>query len=116
LLDRFDLVVPLQRPEADELLYGKAGVPSATVARRVARARARAAERRADGADEIPLSPKAEAELEGKLRSGELSARGLAKVSRVARTLVDLSGADTVSHAHVSEALALRAGSQVVAP
>ena len=35
LLDRFDLVVPLSRPDPDELLAGTPGEPSATVARRV---------------------------------------------------------------------------------
>ena len=40
LLDRFDLVVPLSRPDPDELLSGAPGEASAAVARRVADARA----------------------------------------------------------------------------
>src|SRR3974390_1357183 len=36
LLDRFDLVVPLRRPDPDELLRGGRGEQSAEVARRVA--------------------------------------------------------------------------------
>ena len=36
LLDRFDLVVPLTRPDPDELLAGSSGESSAAVARRVA--------------------------------------------------------------------------------
>ncbi len=36
LLDRFDLVVPLSRPDPDELLSGQPGESSAAVARRVA--------------------------------------------------------------------------------
>ena len=43
LLDRFDLVVPLSRPDPDELLAGAPGESSATVARRVARAACRRA-------------------------------------------------------------------------
>ena len=41
LLDRFDLVVPLSRPDPDELLSGTPGEPSRREADRVAAARAR---------------------------------------------------------------------------
>jgi magnesium chelatase family protein len=115
-LDRFDLVVPLKRPDPHELLYGAPGESSATVARRIAEARARAAARCATEEGEMGLSREVASELEDKVRSGELSARGLRKVSRVARTIADLVGACTVSQEHVSEALALRAGRRVVAP
>jgi len=115
LLDRFDLVVPLRRPDPDELLSGVPGEPSAAVAVRVAAARARAAARplHQRGGD---LSPDAESLLGSKLRSGTLSARGLHKVSHVARTVADLTGDDTVSFAHVAEALSLRAGRAAVVP
>ncbi len=106
LLDRFDLVVPLSRPDPDELLSGVSGEPTAAVAARVATARALAAAR---PGPEPPLASDAEALLASKLRSGSLSARGLHKVSRVAQTVAGLAGADAVSFAHVSEALSLRA-------
>jgi predicted ATPase with chaperone activity len=86
------------------------------VAERVAQARARAAARRSAGEDEIRLSAKAVSELEERLRSGELSARGLRKVSGVARTLADLAGAADVSFGNVCEALMLRAGRRIVTP
>jgi magnesium chelatase family protein len=105
LLDRFDLVVPLARPDPDQLLEGTPGEPTATSAARVAAARARAAAR--DG--EPPLHPEA-----AKLRAGALTARGLHKVGRVARTVADLAGAGQVDEEHVSDALFLRTARQTV--
>ncbi|HEX4434404.1 MAG TPA: YifB family Mg chelatase-like AAA ATPase [Acidimicrobiales bacterium] len=110
LLDRFDLVVPLSRPDPDELLSGAPGETSDAVARRVAAARAAVSER----ASESELQPDAAALLASKLRAGGLSARGLHKVTRVARTVAALAGSDTVSFGHASEALSLRAGRAVV--
>jgi magnesium chelatase family protein len=46
--------------------------------------------------------------LADRVRSGALSARGLHKVSRVARTVADLIGAERVTEEHVSDALSLR--------
>ncbi len=112
LLDRFDLVVPLSRPDPDELLADVPGEPSAAAARRVAAARLKGAGR----SSEQDLAPDAAALVASKLRSGELSARGLHKVTRVARTVATLAGADMVSFAHASEALSLRAGRTVVVP
>jgi magnesium chelatase family protein len=109
LLDRFDLVVPLDRPTADDLLSETPGESSARVAARVEGARARAAHRAA-GHGEPRLAPDAVKLLEEKLREGLLSARGLQKVKRVARTVADLEGQEVVAHAHVSEAVSLRAG------
>jgi len=110
LLDRFDLVVPLSRPDPDELLSDEPGEPSEVVARRVAAARAAGTGHRAGP----ELTEDAAALLASKLRAGGLSARGLHKVTRVARTVAALAGADVASFAHASEALSLRAGRAVV--
>jgi magnesium chelatase family protein len=110
LLDRFDLIVPLSRPDPDELLSDSPGEQSNSVARRVAAARS--ARTGQDGEPE--LAPDAAELLASKLRAGGLSARGLHKVTRVARTVAALAGADVVSFAHASEALSLRAGRAVV--
>ena len=118
LLDRFDLRIPVARPDPAQLRSGPAQESTATVALRVARVRALAAERGFRSNAEIPaarldelapLHPAAWDVLERRLRAGVLSARGLHRVRRVARTLADLDGADEViGEAHVCAALELR--------
>ena len=118
LLDRFDLRVAVRRPDVTELLRGPVGEGTAVVATRVMAVRALAAERgvraNADLAvgvlDRVaPLTPAAWRVLEYRLRAGSLSARGLHRVRRVARTLADLDGAPSVvSEEHVCGALELR--------
>jgi magnesium chelatase family protein len=105
LLDRFDLIVPLSRPDPEQLLASTPGESTAASAERVAAARARAAARGDDGP---PMHPDASAMVAQRLRAGALSARGLHKLSRVARTVADLAGDEVVTTDHVSDALALR--------
>jgi len=124
LLDRFDLRVHVERPEPDELL-GSGLRPleppesTAVVADRVARAR-RLAEERGVGLNAAipascldalaPLSPAARQMLEVRLRQGRLSARGLHRVRRVARSVADLAGrGGRVEVDDVHTALGLRA-------
>ena len=119
LLDRFDLAVPLSRPAVGDLLGGAPGEDSAAVAARVRRARRLAAGRRVRANAELPaellasgcpLSAAAATLLERRLQDGTLSARGLHRVWRVARTVADLDGVDgCLEDRHVAEALALRA-------
>jgi magnesium chelatase family protein len=126
VLDRFDLRVSLGRPDVGELLGGSPGEPSAAVAERVARARQLAgargvctnAELPTNRLDEMaPLHRDARALLERRLRSGTLSARGLHRVRRVARTLADLDGAPPVLGAeHIAAALELRVAFAALAP
>jgi magnesium chelatase family protein len=118
LLDRFDLRLEVSRPEPGALLTGPPGEPSATVAERVVAARALAEERgvRCNAAlpgprldDLAPLDPAASAFLERALRAGALTARGLHRVRRVARTIADLDDrGGPVTAEDVSMALALR--------
>jgi len=121
LLDRFDLRVPVARPDVGDLLGGPPGESTADVAARVALARERAHARGvacnanlpAPSLDELaPLAPAATLLLDHVLRVGALSARGLHRVRRVARTLADLAGAgDLVDEEHIATALAMRAES-----
>jgi magnesium chelatase family protein len=103
VLDRFDLRVEVHRPDPTALLSTEPGEATPAVAERVARARAVAARRgvatnaavpgeRLDAV--APLTPGARRMLESALRQGRLTARGLARVRRVARTIADLDGQD----------------------
>jgi magnesium chelatase family protein len=126
LLDRFDLRVEVCRPSVDDLMGRTPGESSAAVAERVVAARDLAilrgvranADLPPDRLDEVaPLAPGAHDLLEGALRSGRLSARGLHRVRRVARTIADLQGAPLeLSASHVAMALSLRVDPGGVAP
>lgn len=124
LLDRFDLVVPLRRPDPGALLGRPDAEPTAVVVERVMAARrwatARGVERNADLSGErletaAPLTPRARALLARHLAAGTLSGRGLDRVRRVARTVADLAGGpELLDEEHVAEALALRAGRDIL--
>jgi magnesium chelatase family protein len=124
LFDRFDIAVRVDRPEAGELVNAAPGERSSVVAARVAGARRRAARRGvAYNADlpvsmleELaPMSAAATSILERHLRSGALSARGLHRVHRLARTVADLDDSDTLlQESHVREAILLRSQRQLL--
>ena len=119
LLDRFDLRLPVHRPDPSDLVGGAVGESSAEVAARVAAVRALAVGRGGRTNTELsdrdlarfaPLNAGAKRLIELRLRSGTLSARGYARIRRVARTLADLSGRDgELNEEDVATALELRA-------
>jgi len=109
LLDRFDLVVTVPRPRAREL-EGAAGECSKAVRERVTAARERARGeplRRAQDANEL---------LSRAVERLPLSARGRARVARVARTIALLAGAAEVGTVHVAEALSYRSPTELGTP
>ncbi|MGP8007119.1 MAG: YifB family Mg chelatase-like AAA ATPase [Acidimicrobiales bacterium] len=118
LLDRFDIAVRVDRPDVDDLIGGPPGETTATVAARVAAARRLATERRVPSnaalsgpalGRTVPMTDEAATELELEMRSGALTARGLHRVHRIARTVADLDGGGAAIEAsHVREALLLR--------
>ena len=109
LLDRFDLVVTVPRPRADEL-QAPCGESSAIVRARVIEARLRLANAppaRSADADDV---------LTRAVDRLPLSGRGRAKVAAVARTIAALAGAEAVLPEHVAEALTYRAPADLAAP
>ncbi|MGL6044389.1 MAG: YifB family Mg chelatase-like AAA ATPase, partial [Sandaracinobacteroides sp.] len=121
LLDRIDLFIDIEAVKASDLALPPAAERSADVAVRVAAARALQAARYAG------TKARTNAEADGKLlesaealeeparqlliRAAEtlkLSARSWTRTLRVARTIADLDGADSIARAHVAEALSFR--------
>ena len=118
LLDRIDLRVHMHRPTANQLLSAERGESSAAVRERVLAARAKAHERGvpanalipASSLDELaPVSDSGRSMLKGALADGRLSARGLARVRMVARTIADLADDHEITEHAIAGALALRA-------
>ncbi|GAA0452696.1 hypothetical protein GCM10009095_20430 [Sphingomonas molluscorum] len=121
LLDRIDLHLEMQPVSAADLALPAAAEGSAEVGARVAAARAVQARRyrdvaartnaEADGevleATATPDAPGAKL-LAQAAEAMRLSARSYTRVLRVARTIADLAGAETVGRLHVAEALSYR--------
>ena len=117
LLDRFDLRVGVQRPTVDELVSPGGGEPTSSVRQRVMAARARSMARSgmlnaqipAAALDSLaPVDAAGAALLRSQLEADLLTGRGYHRVRRVARTIADLAGAESVGEEHVAAALQLR--------
>lgn len=122
LMDRFDLRVEAPPVAWQDLDLPPSGDSSATVAARVAQARARQSARFADhprlrvNADmegrllEEAASPDAEGRdfLSRAADRFGLTARGYHRILRVARTIADLDGSATVRRPHIAEAVGYR--------
>ncbi len=121
LLDRMDLTIEVLPVPPAELSRAPAGEPTAEVAARVHLARQRQRDRygedgprcnaEADGAvleNTVQAEPAARELLVLAAERLRLSPRGFIRTLRVARTIADLAGAETVKRAHVAEALAFR--------
>ena len=101
LLDRFDLVVKVDRLSAQALHEPVESTEE--VRRRVVAASESLA------AKPGRTSERAQEMLTAALKNGFLTARGVDRVRRVARTIVALATGDVIDEDHVAEAMALRA-------
>ena len=123
LLDRIDITLEVEDVPTLDMLHAPEGEPSADIAKRVAAARALQVERyAAQGLDirnnaqltgeqvvrSVQLDKTATELLEQATGQLSLSMRGYHRVLKVARTVADLEGSETVKHAHVAEALSYR--------
>ncbi|WP_135257426.1 YifB family Mg chelatase-like AAA ATPase [Thermus caldilimi] len=117
LLDRFDLVVEVPRLTPAELARAPEGESTLAVRERVLKARERmlARQGRPNGElagkalrEHVCLTSGAEHLLQAAAKRMLLSARSYDRLLRVARTIADLQGAESVEENHVAEALAYR--------
>jgi magnesium chelatase family protein len=114
LLDRIDLAIAVTPVAPAELSRVATGETSVAVAARVGAARARQRGRgeglinaEADVGG-LALCETARALAEQAADKLRLSPRGYARALRVARSIADLAGAETIQRAHVAEALSYR--------
>lgn len=121
LFDRIDMHVEVSSVSAADLSLPPAAEGSAEVAKRVHAARQLQRERFKDAGlrtnaeaegellDKIATPDAAGAKLlKGAAERMKLSARGYHRVLKVARTIADLAGADTIGKTHLAEALSYR--------
>jgi len=117
VLDRLDLQIEVPALTSGELLSACAGEPSAVVRERVAAARERQQGRGALNARLSAgalrrccvLDPAARRLVTDAMDRGGMSARGIHRALRVARTIADVSGEETVNAVRLAEALQYRA-------
>ena len=121
LLDRIDLFVEVPRVDYEKLIAPTGGESSARVRDRVARAR-QVQRERFDGTGLITnaemgpvevwnfcqVDDSAKALLQTAMRQLHLSARGYHRVLKLSRTIADLAGSESISIAHLAEALQYR--------
>ncbi|WP_432817153.1 YifB family Mg chelatase-like AAA ATPase [Sulfitobacter sp. JB4-11] len=129
LMDRFDLRVDVPPVAFTDLGLPASGDSSATVAARVASAREIQTARftgdegvmvNADATGDLletitRLDAEAQALLNRVADRFHLSARGYHRILRVARTIADLGGAESLAKSHIAEAVSFRLASPVAA-
>ena len=121
LLDRIDLFVEVPRVEYEKLVQPSGAETSAQIQKRSETARA-VQRARFDGTEMVAnaemgpvevwssckVEEPAQALLQAAMKQMHLSARGFHRVLKVARTIADLAGAETIGIAHLAEALQYR--------
>jgi magnesium chelatase family protein len=119
LLDRIDIQVPVAAMTPDTMAQLADGEPSAAIAARVAQAHGRQLARQGKANRKLTtreidhhchLDTAAERLLGDAMQHLHWSARAYHRVLKVARTIADLAGVDTVNAQHVAEAIQYRRG------
>jgi magnesium chelatase family protein len=122
LLDRIDIHIEVPAVKHDQLMRPSQGEPSAAIRARVEAARSRQRERFRSrrgiwcnaqmGPKELKFHAVLDADGENLLRFAmadkKLSARAYDRILKVARTIADLAGADSISADHLGEAIQYR--------
>lgn len=122
LLDRIDIEIEMPSLTIDEMTSSVKGESSAQIRERVLRARERAAKRfegmngiycnaqirPGASSDMLMISEASIALLKKSFSAIGLSARAYDRIIRVARTIADLDGSETVEPKHVAEAIQYR--------
>lgn len=117
ILDRLDLQIEVPALTSSDILSAEPGESSAVVRERVLAARARQRERGSLNAMVPNVAFKSACALEGPaarlvadaVDRGGMSARGVHRALRVARTIADLAGVEKITAMHLAEALQYRA-------
>ena len=123
LMDRIDLQVAVNRLKPEEITQQLEGEPSLPVRDRVQQARNRALDRLQGDPEPIQCNAEMQSRhlrrwcvleegsrmiLEGAIRKLGLSARATDRILKVARTIADLAGSETLQTPHVAEAIQYR--------
>lgn len=123
LMDRIDLQVAVNRLKPEEITQQLEGEPSLPIRDRVQQARNRALDRLQGDPEPIQCNAEMQSRhlrrwcvlddssrmiLEGAIRKLGLSARATDRILKVARTIADLAGSETLQTPHVAEAIQYR--------
>lgn len=121
LMDRIDIHVEVPRVDYEKLSDHRLGEPSATIRQRVEAAREIQRQRfqgtkltcnaemgPAQVREYCRVEPSAQTLLRAAMNQLHLSARGYHRILKLARTIADLAGAETIGPAHIAEAVQYR--------
>ncbi len=116
LLDRIDILVEVPALDFDDLRRRPDGEPSAAIRARVNRARERQIPRGSTNAqldsralaEHCRLDADCEALMRGAFDALALTGRSYDRILRVARTIADLDGAESIAAVHLAEAIQYR--------